>query len=229
MTRRSKSSRERSRTCDGSGLASRAKRGAAFSRTFSTKPSPPTSPLAKPILRNRTPLAKESARRWRKPHASAPVVRLCASTCRGSSIGVAPEPLSLRLGELLRQCSVLHGDETPVAQLDPGCGKTKRVNLWVYRSNALGGDAQIVYVDDQPGRSGKHVVEFLAAEALRRIGELCAIKAEMHGTSSEERARRRKEASLPRLEVLKLWLQQNRKSTADGSALAKAIDYLLHR
>jgi len=191
-------------------------------------------------------------------------------------IGVALEPLTLRLGELLRQCSVLHGDETPVAQLDPGRGKTKRAYLWVYRSNALGGDPQIVYFDYQPGRSGKHVVEFLAgwegalmvddyagyqvlfrgqvvelacmaharrkffdlhqangsplaAEAMRRIGELYAIEAEMQGKSGAERARRRKEASQPRLEALKLWLQQNRKSTADGSALARAIDYLLRR
>jgi len=75
---------------------------------------------------------------------------------------VALEPLILRLGELLRQCGVLHGDETPVEQVDPGRGKTKRAYLWAWRSNALGSDPQIVYFDEQPGRGGKYAVEFLA-------------------------------------------------------------------
>jgi transposase len=48
--------------------------------------------------------------------------------------GVALEPLWLRLAELLRQGTVLHADETPVQQLDPGNGKTKRAYLWAYRS-----------------------------------------------------------------------------------------------
>jgi transposase len=52
--------------------------------------------------------------------------------------GVALEPLWLRLAELLRQGTVLHADETPVQQLDPGNGKTKRAYLWAYRSNVLG-------------------------------------------------------------------------------------------
>jgi hypothetical protein len=30
---------------------------------------------------------------------------------------------------------VLHADETPVKQLDPGRGKTKTAYLWAYRSN----------------------------------------------------------------------------------------------
>ena len=76
-------------------------------------------------------------------------------------IGVALEPLWQRLTELLRQCTVLHADETPVQQLDPGRGKTKRAYLWAYRSNALGADPPIVVFDYQPGRGGKYVVEFL--------------------------------------------------------------------
>jgi transposase len=50
-------------------------------------------------------------------------------------IGVALQPLADRLAELLRGRSILHADETPVAQLDPGNGRTKRAYLWAYRSN----------------------------------------------------------------------------------------------
>jgi transposase len=56
---------------------------------------------------------------------------------------------------------VLHADETPVQQLDPGRGKTRRAYLWAYRSNALAGELPIVVFDYQPGRGGKYVVEFL--------------------------------------------------------------------
>ena len=76
-------------------------------------------------------------------------------------IGVALEPLWLRLAGLLRQGTVLHADETPVQQLDPGRGKTKRAYLWAYRSNALASDPPIVIFDYQPGRGGKYVVDFL--------------------------------------------------------------------
>ncbi|HCN66794.1 MAG TPA: IS66 family transposase [Candidatus Accumulibacter sp.] len=191
-------------------------------------------------------------------------------------IGVALEPLWLRLAELLRQETVLHADETPVQQLDPGSGKTKRAYLWAYRSNALASDPPIVVFDYQPGRGGRYVAEFLrdwqgalmvdefagyqalfrgevielaclaharrkffdlhqangsplAAEALRRIGELYAIEDAAKGKTVEERARRRKETSQPLLEALHLWLQNTRRSVADGGALAKAIDYSLRR
>ena len=191
-------------------------------------------------------------------------------------IGVALEPLWLRLAERLRQGTVLHADETPVQQLDPGRGKTKRAYLWAYRSNALASDPPIVVFDYQPGRGGKYVAEFLgdwqgalmvdefagyqalfrgevielaclaharrkffdlhqangspiAAEALRRIGELYAIEDAAKGKTLEERARRRKEISQPLLEALHLWLQNTRRSVADGGALAKAIDYSLRR
>ena len=75
--------------------------------------------------------------------------------------GVALEPLWRRLAEVLRQGTVLHADETPVQQLDPGRGKTKRAYLWAYRSNALAGDPSIVVFDYQPGRGGKYVAAFL--------------------------------------------------------------------
>lgn len=76
-------------------------------------------------------------------------------------IGVALEPLYLRLAEKLRQGAVLHADETPVPQLDPGSGKTKRAYLWAYRSNALCGDPPIIVFDYQGSRSGAHAARFL--------------------------------------------------------------------
>ena len=45
-------------------------------------------------------------------------------------VGVALQPLADRLAELLRQQACLHADETPVQQLEPGRGKTKRAYLW---------------------------------------------------------------------------------------------------
>lgn len=76
-------------------------------------------------------------------------------------IGVALEPLADRLTELIRQRLILHADETPVQQLDPGSGKTKRAYLWAYRSNALETGPPIVVFDYQTSRAGVHVRAFL--------------------------------------------------------------------
>jgi hypothetical protein len=53
-------------------------------------------------------------------------------------IGVALEPLAHRLRERLLLQRILHADETPVQQLDPGSGKTKRAYLFAYRSGEGG-------------------------------------------------------------------------------------------
>ena len=54
---------------------------------------------------------------------------------------------------------VLHADETPVAQLDPGAGKTHRAYLFAYRS--ADPDADITIFDYCQTRSGKHATGFL--------------------------------------------------------------------
>ncbi len=77
-------------------------------------------------------------------------------------IGVALQPLADRLAELLLEREVLHADETPVAQLDPGRGKTKRAYLWAYRSNVLETGPPIVVFDYQPSRAGHHARSFLS-------------------------------------------------------------------
>jgi transposase len=75
--------------------------------------------------------------------------------------GFALQPLVDRLTELLKQGEVLHADETPVQQLDPGAGKTKRAYLWAYRSNGLDFGSPIVVFDYQTSRSGQHAAQFL--------------------------------------------------------------------
>jgi transposase len=76
-------------------------------------------------------------------------------------LGVALQPLADRLAWRLRQEGVLHADETPVRQLNPGGGKTKKAYLWAYRSNGLGQGPPIVVFDYQASRAGKHAALFL--------------------------------------------------------------------
>ena len=77
-------------------------------------------------------------------------------------LGVALQPLADRLADKLRERNSLHADETPVQQLDPGKGKTKRAYLWAYRSNDLEGGPPIAVFDYQAGRGGQHARDFLA-------------------------------------------------------------------
>ena len=44
--------------------------------------------------------------------------------------GAALEPLYGARKRFLLECRVLHADETPVALLDPGAGKTRRAYAW---------------------------------------------------------------------------------------------------
>lgn len=191
-------------------------------------------------------------------------------------VGVALTPLSQRLAELLKAAPVLHADETPVAQLDPGAGKTRRAYLWAYRSNALEAGPPIIVFDYQCSRAGAHAQTFLegwqghlmvddyagykalfrtgvmelgcwaharrkffdlhaangspvAAEALRRIGELYAVEQQGRELDAEARAALRRTQSIPKLQTLFDWLWQTRRQTAEGSGLARALDYSLKR
>jgi transposase len=72
--------------------------------------------------------------------------------------GVALQPLVNALRAELQGHAVLHADETPVAMLDPGAGKTKRAYLFAYRTAT---DDPIVVFDFCANRSGKHATAFL--------------------------------------------------------------------
>ena len=76
-------------------------------------------------------------------------------------MGVALQALVDRLSELLKQGNALHADETPVQQLDPLAGKTRRAYLWAYRSNGLESGPPIVVFDYRISRSGQHAADFL--------------------------------------------------------------------
>ena len=77
-------------------------------------------------------------------------------------VGVALQPLAERLTWHLLQGNTLHADETPVAQLDPGNGKTRKAYLWAYRSNDLQKERpRIIVFDYQKGRSGEYARQFL--------------------------------------------------------------------
>ncbi len=79
-------------------------------------------------------------------------------------VGVALQPLVDRLTWHLLQGNTLHADETPVAQLDPGSGKTKKAYLWAYRSNDLANAGpRLIVFDYQKGRRGEHARQFLGA------------------------------------------------------------------
>jgi len=196
--------------------------------------------------------------------------------------GFALQPLATRLADLLRERPCLHADETPVQQLAPGNGKTKRAYLWAYRSNDLDDGPPIAVFEYHGGRSGEHVREFLrewrghlmvddyagykalfaqhdaasatvvtelgcmaharrkffelfsanqnptAAEALRRIAQLYEIEATARQLNVEQRQLARV-AAKEKLKAYKQWLDETRLRVADGSALAKAIDYSLKR
>ena len=76
-------------------------------------------------------------------------------------VGVALQPLVDRLVWHLLQGNTLHADETPVSQLAPGTGKTRKAYLWAYRSNDLQTGPRIIVFDYHPGRSGVYARGFL--------------------------------------------------------------------
>ncbi|KPF43185.1 transposase, partial [beta proteobacterium AAP51] len=74
--------------------------------------------------------------------------------------GVQLQPLVDALAvELLRQ-PVLHADETPVAMLKPGHGKTHRAYLWSYCTTPFNPIKTVVF-DFADSRGGQHVRGFL--------------------------------------------------------------------
>jgi transposase len=55
---------------------------------------------------------------------------------------------------------VVHADETPVAMLDPGAGKTKRAYVWSYCTTVYDALQGVVY-DFAESRAGQHAKDFL--------------------------------------------------------------------
>lgn len=77
----------------------------------------------------------------------------------GVGVTFAEPAISALKAELL-DCAVLHADETPVATLAPGTGKTHRSYLWAYAAGEFETLKAVVY-DFTPSRAGEHARRFL--------------------------------------------------------------------
>lgn len=69
----------------------------------------------------------------------------------------------------------------------------------------------------------------IAAEALRRIGHLYEIEAEITGKTAEQRLAARQERAVPILTALKLWFEAQQRRLSSKNTLCKAIQYSLTR
>ena len=74
--------------------------------------------------------------------------------------GVQLQPLVDALKSEILSHAVLHADETPVAMLKPGNGKTHRAYLWAYAPGAFEDFKAVVY-DFCESRAGAHARRFL--------------------------------------------------------------------
>ena len=77
--------------------------------------------------------------------------------------GAALEPLYEAHKAFVLSCGVLHADETPVALLDPGTGKTKRAYVWGYARGAFDATPAVVY-DFCLGRGAQYPLAFLGQD-----------------------------------------------------------------
>jgi transposase len=76
--------------------------------------------------------------------------------------GAAMQPLYEAHKRYVLSGSVLHADETPVAMLDPGAGKTKRAYIWAYARGELDAQRGVIY-EFCLGRGSQYPVAFLGA------------------------------------------------------------------
>ena len=76
--------------------------------------------------------------------------------------GAAMVPLFEVHKRFVLSCPVLHADETPVAMLDPGAGKTKRAYVWAYARGELDAQHGVIY-EFCLGRGSQYPVAFLGA------------------------------------------------------------------
>lgn len=74
--------------------------------------------------------------------------------------GLQLQPLVDALKADVLACPVVHADETPVAMLSPGSGKTHRAYLWAYAAGAFEPLRAVVY-DFTESRAGEHARAFL--------------------------------------------------------------------
>ncbi|WP_210446569.1 IS66 family transposase [Pantoea ananatis] len=160
-------------------------------------------------------------------------------------------PLDEALQHYVLTDGKLHADDTPVPVLLPGNKKTKTGRLWTYvRDDRNAGSAlpPAVWFAYSPDRKGIHPQSHLAGfsgvlqadayartpsaltdEALKRIGELYAVEAEIRGMPAEQRLAERQQKAKPQLKALENWLREKMKTLSRHSELAKAFTYALNQ
>lgn len=197
-------------------------------------------------------------------------------------------PLARLIGAHVMAAPVIHTDDTPIAVLAPGNGKTRTGRIWTYvvderpwqgrlapaayyrfspdrkgerprdhlagfggviQADAFSGYETLARLSARPGSNAPPIAhaacwaharrklfdEFertkspIAEEALRRIGKLYAIEAEITGRSAEQRLAARRERAVPILDDLKRWLEEQRRRLSSKTSLSKAIRYALTR
>jgi transposase len=198
-------------------------------------------------------------------------------------------PLAELIGAQVMAAPIIHTDDTPIAVLAPGNGRTRTGRLWAYVVDERpwqGGRPPAAYYRFSPDRRGErprdHLARFrgviqadafsgyealarsaaersgrgpprlthaacwaharrkfydvfeatkspIAEQALRRIGELYQIEAEITGQPAEMRLAARQDRAVPLLDDLRDWLSAQRRRLSAKNALARAIQYGLSR
>ncbi len=199
-------------------------------------------------------------------------------------------PLAEMIGAHVMAAPIIHTDDTPIAVLAPGNGKTRTGRLWTYvvdERRWRGERVPAAYYRFSPDRRGErprdHLAGFrgviqadafsgyealtrsasakdrggrdlplthaacwaharrkfydvfestkspIAEEALKRIGELYKIEAEIAGQPAETRLAARQDRAVAILDALRDWLTAQRRRLSSKNALAKAIQYALTR
>jgi transposase len=82
--------------------------------------------------------------------------------------GAALEPLWELHRRFILDCRVLHADETPVALLDPGAGKTRKAYVWAYARSWHDAMPGVIY-EFCRGRGAQYPVAFLNGD--EKLGE----------------------------------------------------------
>jgi len=82
--------------------------------------------------------------------------------------GAALEPLYEAHRRFILTCPVLHADETPVALLDPGAGKTRRAYVWAYARSWHDAVPGVIY-EFCRGRGAQYPMAFLDGD--EKLGE----------------------------------------------------------
>ena len=104
--------------------------------------------------------------------------------------GAALEPLYELHKRFVLQARALHADETPVALLDPGAGKTRKAYVWAYARSRHDDIPGVVY-DFARGRGSQYPLAFLAGDESRGIrrwdGTLLTDRYQAYETVLDER------------------------------------------